>query len=222
MDRNFDEQMIDCESFEDRIQDLMDRRIALDSDRLLCEHSDECMGCKQVLTSFQSLESVLCQAFVDDCLGDHDLEVASHRDFHNSLSQWTVVGAIAALAALVLVVIVPMFNPQSNGITVADNDNSVAPVVEDVQDDIVLPLTKAPANHPNDMITMVSYDTIPPSLRNAYQYAAELPGIRPIECSVTVTIEALQKSWNTPSEPEEDKECPDLGQSHTSQANGLA
>ena len=220
MDRNFDKQTIDCESFEDRIQDLMDRRIALDSDRLLCEHSDKCADCHSVLTSFQSLEAVLSQAFVRDCLTDAD--VSTPRDFHSSLSQWTVVGAIASLAALVLVVIAPMFNTPSNVITVADNNNSVTPLVEDAQEDIVLPIQKAPANHPNDMITMVSYDTIPPSLRNAYQYAAELPGIRPIECSVTVTIEALQKSWNTPSEPKEDKESPDLGQSHSGQENGLA
>lgn len=217
MDKKHDERAIDCVSFENRIQDLMDRRIALTSDQLLLQHSESCEGCRQMFASFQSLESVLSTAFLNDCLADSDLEVSTRPNFLTSATHWGVAAAIVSLAAILLVAFVPIFNQPSNGLMIADNAGSSLPAVVDAPES-----SSESAQPSGEMINLVSYETIPPSLRNAYQYAAELPGIRPIECSVTVTIEALQKSWSPPEKPKQEKENPDLGQFYSGHNNGLA
>lgn len=217
MVKKHDDQVIDCASFEDRIQDLMDQRVALNSDPLLLKHSADCESCHQVLSSFQSLEMVLSEALISERFAESDFEMPAVSSFKTSAIHWGVATAIVSLAAMLLVAFVPIFDQQSNGLMVADNASSSLPVVVNPSKN----LPSADASR-GEMINLVSYETIPPSLRNAYQYASELPGIRPIECSVTVTIEAFQKSWKAPEKPKQNEENPDLGRSNSNRGNRIA
>ncbi|MDB4778221.1 hypothetical protein OAG68_02070 [bacterium] len=212
-------QTIECDAFEDRIQDLMDRRIPLSSDEILQSHARSCVECQQSLTSFASLEFALVATFESE---DFAAESTTTAQPLTQIPHWTLISAATALAALLLVLIIPILNNQSKGPVLADN-SSHSP--ERSSDQLIaaaplqplpIDLTKAPE------FNLVSYNTFSPTLRNAYQYASELPGIRPIECSFTVTIEALQKSWRTPPQQKREKDNPDLGQSTVANRNGLA
>lgn len=209
---------ISCEGFENRIQDLMDQRIALADDQDLNLHANQCPQCRSVLSNFSSLEKVLFSAFAEQ---ESLSGLPDHRTTHG-IAAWSISGAMMAIAAVLALIIIPTLNrPAGNMITVAQNDSAIAdhvnlPDLENSPEaDIEI---KAPV-HPS--VTLVSYD-LPPTLKNAYHYAAELPGIRPIECSLNVTIEVLQNSWKTLPAPKQNEESPDLGHSHFLNQNGMA
>lgn len=214
MDKSSDGQSIQCSEFEDRIQDLMDQRIPLSNDSILQNHSADCLECRLTLVSFESLESALFATFETDEAPIKPLQAGTR-------SLAGLASALIAIAALILIFAIPVFVNQPNLIMLAKNQPA----------DVATPVTAPPETAGQSLpdtytktpgISMVSYETIPSSLRNAYQYAAELPGIRPIECSVTVTIEALQKSWNSSPPPKQDKDNPDLGTWSHINKNGLA
>ena len=54
-----DQVAVTCESFETRINDLLDDRINLSSDCGLQNHADECLSCRQTLQKYEQLEFVL-------------------------------------------------------------------------------------------------------------------------------------------------------------------
>ncbi len=212
-------QTVECDAFEDRIQDLMDRRIPLSTDEVLQTHAKNCLECQQSLASFASLEFALVTTFDSE---DFVAEVSATAQPVAQIPHWTLISAVTALAALLLVFIIPILNIQPKSLSVADNNSHATELPSDrlpaaaTFQPVPIEITKSLE------FNLVSYDTFSPTLRNAYQYAAQLPGIRPIECSVTVTIEALQKSWRTPPQQKREKDNPDLGQSTFANRNGLA
>ena len=66
-----DQVVVTCESFETRVNDLLDNRTDLLSDPAVQLHADECLKCRQTLQQYQQLELALggvLSGSVDDSL----------------------------------------------------------------------------------------------------------------------------------------------------------
>jgi hypothetical protein len=218
----FDNSSVDCRNFENRIQDLMDQRVNISNDRILKSHSVSCHECATTLASFQALEQALYASF------DREKFNAPSRTttIPVAASTWSIAAAVLAIAAVLTIIVLPVLNQDQNGVEVAQVEPSVGESTPSIK--IPPPAPSVPTPIVNEVkspltpsINLVSYD-LPTTLRNAYQYAAELPGIRPFECSLNATIEALQNSWNSSSEPQDQDDNPDLGTYDYIQQNGLA
>ena len=54
-----DQAAVNCDNFESLVNNLLDDRICLSSDRLLQVHSDDCSSCQRILRQYEELELVL-------------------------------------------------------------------------------------------------------------------------------------------------------------------
>ena len=224
--------LLSCDRFEERVQSLMDQRMPLDDDSQLHDHAQDCESCGRALESFLALEFALNKAFsaagseptselfvVD---GDGTLRRPANSDsfapeFSKKNKRVVLWGAaISALtAAVVLFLLVPNWlvgehsiAEESGGTLVALKSDSET-VDDDQQREAQL------SNEPQASASRFEVvQTLPVSLRNAYGYASELPAVRPLEClecSVNVTIETLQRSFDRFSGEKQIEEEPDLG-----------
>ena len=224
--------LLSCDRFEERVQSLMDQRIPLEGDSQLHDHAHDCESCGQVLENFLALEFALNKAFssagteptselfvVD---GNGTLRRPANSDGvasgfsreNKRVVRWGAAISVLA-AAVVLFLLVPNWlvgehsiAEESGGTLVAlKNDSEM--VDDDQQREAQL------SNEPQASASRFEMvQTLPVSLRNAYGYASELPAVRPLEClecSVNVTIETLQRSFDRFSGERQIEEEPDLG-----------
>ena len=222
-----------CDRFEERVQSLMDQRVLLKDDPQLQSHAQGCESCSGLLESFLALEVALNQVFPASGAGiaaevfavdgkgtlerPSDLDSFVYRTSGNKrkrTGRWGV--AVSALAAaVVLFLLVPNWLAGERSIAGGDSaeivalDSAAMEAVDPPKQYEKTQLSILPENAVN-RFEMVS--SLPVSLRNAYGYAVELPGVRPLECSVNVTIEMLQRSFGRFSgEKQIEEEKPDLG-----------
>lgn len=222
MDKN-----LDCFSFDCRVQDLMDERIELRTDLPLQNHAAECESCRSLLSSFESLESALGAAFPFNAVEDESKELdsfASPRisDHQKTVASWGIAGAVLAMAAMLLLMLQPVSESfRTDDLAELSLPPATAPSAEPGATEPNLLADDSSEFEPSDINSAV-YHSIPTSLRNAYQYAVELPGIRPIECSINVTLDVLQKSLGPFPTPKPGDLEPDLGKSHQLAQDTLA
>ena len=230
-----------CDRFEEQVQSLMDRRVLLKDDPQLQRHTDECESCRRLLENFLAFELTLNKVFPADRVGVADelfsVDGSVSRESDGSgivnrpaeldsfafrasgknkrAARWGAVVSVLA-AAVVLFLLVPNWlvgegsvaGIDSGDVVVALDSGSLKAVSNRKQsEEIQLSSTSESGVNRFGMLR-----TLPVSLRNAYGYAAELPGVRPLECSVNVTIEMLQRSFDRFSGDKQiDEENPDLG-----------
>ena len=221
--------LLNCDRFEERVQSLMDQRMSLDDDSQLHDHVQGCESCGRVLENFLALEFALNKAFPaagselanelfvvngDGTLRRSANSVSFSTEFSKKNKRVVLWGAaISALtAAVVLFLLVPHWlvgehsiAEETGGALVALKNDSESGSGNDDQ------LSSEPQVAVNQFEMVQS---LPVSLRNAYGYASELPAVRPLEClecSVNVTIETLQRSFDRFSGEKQIEEEPDLG-----------
>ena len=100
---------VTCESFELRINGLLDDRTALSSDPSLQLHADECLSCRQTLQQYEQLALVLGSAQPDASVeqsGNTDLSDARQRQGNRWSGLSTKIFAPLSLVALLALLVV--------------------------------------------------------------------------------------------------------------------
>lgn len=227
--------LLSCDRFEERVQSLMDQRIPLEGDSQLHDHAHDCESCGQVLENFLALEFALNKAFssagteptselfvVD---GNGTLRRPANSDGvasgfsreNKRVVRWGA--AISALmAAVALFLLVPNWLVGEPSVAEDESGGTLVALKSDLESGKVGDGQPGEAQLSSEPQAAVSrfemVQTLPVSLRNAYGYASELPAVRPLEClecSVNVTIETLQRSFDRFSGEKQIEEAPDLG-----------
>jgi len=226
---------LDCTSFEDRIHRILDDRLTLTGDELLIRHASECASCAQVLNDYDSIDDSvkLLPDEIDKILND-----AKEFDVTNGMGSFASrhFGLIASLAALVVIGI-GLFNIMNSDQTeftprVASNPSSTygsTRMLPIVKNSITKTSRKTPDSSPfsrnfklPNTIPSINLPTVPnwdevyqtlDPLEPVLTYSPELPGIRPMQCSLNATLQLLKQSFSK----SEQKTEPDLGFSIDSQ-----
>lgn len=175
----------DCQQFDLRIQDLLDRRIDPETDDRLCAHSAICRECHQSLMAY----SLLHTEFLNDSdsmkiklesLGLQNIVIGyrQKRDYRRMAT------FIASLAAMLLLAITFCFN----NVGIREMEESLA-----MRFETDLETQGNPVDN-TDLEALVQIGT---SLNryNLYNYSTELPPIRSIK-ALSMCFDWLQRSWH--------------------------
>jgi hypothetical protein len=203
--------------------------LTLSGDQLLTAHAAKCANCARLLSEYESVEDSV-KLLPDEI--EKILSEAREFDVTNGLSSLVSrhFALIASLAAL-LVIGFGFFDMLDSGpAEIARQEaSSVSPMILNTQP---IPFVKSEVNKPPhktldtspfspnfsmaNSITLISLPSVPSwddvskkldPLEPVIIYSAEIPGIRPMQCSLNATLQLLKKSFSK-SEPEID---PDLG-----------
>lgn len=191
---------ISCATFETRINDLLDARRDPAADETLIRHADHCAACQAVFADYlaldDSLSNIVWDAKTLERLAAPTAAVRPYRLW------WS-----AALAATLLIAFNSIFGSSPWGDNNATASKQVSakaqkpPIVAVPQSDrqpqqrlgndsIAKPLV-------GSGLTPVSWNELSqrlqPVLNPYYQFSAELPGIRPIQSSLNLTIDWVQE-----------------------------
>jgi len=132
-----DEVGVACDGFELRVNNLLDDRADLSSDRLLQSHASDCVSCQQILQRYQQLELVLGSERKDPT--DDLLVSRRDADVRPAIPTWPKLPVTALLAVAVLIIGGQYFGGTSN--VVFDPSVAVAKVEPQVEstDDLGVP-----------------------------------------------------------------------------------
>ena len=218
---------INCDSFELRIQDVMDARLDPSRQPELTGHADQCCGCRPILDRYSQLHTILNCAFTSDgspgfasrspisaVTKDNSHEMVGNlianagsdsldspgRKRRRQVSSLDVSTAAMVLLAVGLTVVmlqsgggIPIARSKTSSFVVATSSGSEY----QLQNESVNGLASSP-------IRQVSSFR---SIETCYEITAELPGIRPLQSSLSVAIDWLQKSiggnWFSEQKPDD-------------------
>ena len=217
---------LDCNRFEERLQSLMDQHVGLASDTQVQNHAKGCECCGKLLNDFLALEKTLGKVFSpnanDRIFGvdaSGDVQVGSSARSHSlglstkrsRATHWMMTGSAMAAAAILLL-LVPNWMVGDRSVADEGSDVVVASLdTEPSATELVIEPGAQLSAQENMQYRSGMVQTLPVPLRSVYGYAAELPGVRPFECSVNVTIEMLQRSFGRFAGEKQVEEDPDLG-----------
>jgi len=226
---------LNCETFEDRIHQILDDRLTLTGDALLMEHAAQCELCEDKLLDYDSVgDSIkLLKEDIDLILGKVD------QPLRKPLTDRPI-ALIASLAAAFLICVAtfqglaPDQSSQNARRMVAPTLSNAHPSIPSANSSLsainprITPDAKTPAKRratPNTSPFSKNFSvasTIPriPTVSNwqdvsrqlesfepVLNYSAEIPGVRAMQTSINMTIEMLRQSLSN-SETDLD---PDLG-----------
>ena len=114
------DEVVTCDGFELRLNNLMDGRVRLLDDPGVQAHADDCLECRQVLQRYQQLEMLFgVQGEQRVCLCDEPVEVSgvvgSRMGLKQGLSWMKLPLTIVALVALMVIFAGQDFNGAGNG-----------------------------------------------------------------------------------------------------------
>lgn len=236
---------LNCETFEDRIHQILDDRLTLTGDPLLMDHASQCAPCESILLEYDAVDDSM------KILKEDMNEILSRVDSRNQKRSFTqrplaVLGTLAA-ALLVFVSAFNTLQPKTNNNPTPISPKSVAKKVSTLKPaplsgtlsiGAIKPMTTrvyrpTPDTSPFSPNFKVA-NTIPriPTAENwsevtskletlepVLTYSKELPGVQVTKCSIAVTIELLRKSLTT--KPPTTKK-PDLGWTVQSELSSMA
>lgn len=233
---------IDCATFESRIHQVLDDRLALTDDRPLMDHVAICPPCGVKLDDYELVDDSvkLLGSDIDRILSD----VRNSNSPAKRLS-WPVriIAVVASLAAMIFV-FSGVFNSSGDPSTssprtarlessrldstiesvIPEYESSKMPVQSKVRHHVTpksspfsrdfegysFPnIAQLNASYMNPLGKFSSWDQISNPMDTVFQYSSELPGVRPMQCSLNVTFDLLKKSFSKPVT--ESKAKPDLG-----------
>jgi hypothetical protein len=175
-----------CETFETRLGELLDERRSLTSDEALLTHAESCERCGSVLDSYCALIGTVERQpalEIDDDLTLRIMAAATNRSWWNStgmLSASNIVAACVAVAAALLIAVIPQYEPSSN-----------------------IPVAEVPVRVESKI---VATDTIPQSLALVPATAfTEIPQSTTLAAELGLDVEAIASYW-----PPVDGESPDI------------
>lgn len=221
---------LDCALFEERIHRILDDRLTVTGDDLLMAHASECEPCARLLNDYESVEDSVkfLPGEIDKILGaQQEFSVTRGLGFVTSSRHFSLIASLAALI-VICVGVINSFDTrhQSRSSRLADSTvNGSSPEFSPRPVDVVPAKTrrKTPDTSPfsqnfsvANSITLISLPEVPSwddvsrkldPLEPVITYSAEIPGVRPMQCSLNATLELLKRSFSK-SEPEID---PDLG-----------
>ena len=114
------DEVVTCDGFELRLNNLMDGRVRLLDDPGVQAHADDCLECRQVLQRYQQLEMLFgVQGEQRVCLCDEPVEVSgvvgSRMGLKQGLSRTRLPLTIVAVVALMVIFAGQNFNGAGNG-----------------------------------------------------------------------------------------------------------
>ena len=114
------DEVVACDGFELRLNNLMDGRVRLSDDRGVQAHADDCLECRGVLQQYQQLELLFgVEGEQRVCLRDESVEVSGLVGSRMGLKQglaWAKLPlTIVALVALMVIFAGQGFNGSGNG-----------------------------------------------------------------------------------------------------------
>ncbi|MEZ6096377.1 MAG: zf-HC2 domain-containing protein [Pirellulaceae bacterium] len=215
-----------CLQVEDLIQESLDRRIDPRNDQRISAHVADCSDCAESLAQFMWLEqamdtlypiSALDSASTCDLYNNHKIEFLGHAastemsqgeqaDFpiaqsvsaapsRQFVSWQTLLGALAA-SILAIFVFEGQFSMPERSIEVAVR----VPIAVPKELNNTAPLDLALSNKNNGS----GYVQTNPALMSYYELTSELPGIRPLRCSIDASYQVIQ-SWLSPDAREDNR-----------------
>lgn len=224
---SFSSEPLNCESFEDRIHQILDDRLTLTGDPLLVEHAAHCQPCENMLHEYDAVDDSIkiLKEDMDLILGSIDTP-----NRKRSLAQRPM-ALIATLAAALLVCFSTfhMFNDGAENAR-PTRPNVIAKVVpKKKKASVTIGNSLAAANikptyrptpdtspfSPNFSVarnipripSASNWNEVTSKIEPVLNYSSELPGVRATHCSIKVTIELFLKSFEKPNREQQ----PDLG-----------
>ena len=228
-----------CREFEDRLNDLLDQRLAPERDVLLMRHAGECLDCRQLLngqvTLFAGLKMldkpVPSRQFAAVVLEKSGVSSASalHQQ-PRPKSRWVAIAAgVASLAAIVLVgVLIDMMShqpqsppvarqpaPPGASLAVANSATppaSVPPLAKAVTPPRVMPPVPVRPEYQEyrDAINSLAAQ-IPTAVETIDEVQQSSPAIRPLRASFSMAIGTLQRTIPSRNKRETRPLKPDSG-----------
>lgn len=210
-----------CETFDSRLQNLLDERASLKHDKQLDEHAHECSSCRETLSAAIAMQEGLDLFEVPELPADFSAKVVSRAQPAskpaNSVSRATmIISAIAVVAALLLVAVIPFAqNLLKTTDPIVSEDSEPANPNEVVKDE---PVKDEPSVKPSDPIdplidhndTAIAQNdgndspmgglsggiVLPelPSFGDVSEQTNRLPGIRPIRSSFGVVFGLFRRA----------------------------
>lgn len=217
---------MNCEKFEIHLQECLDNNLdienTIDASPELIAHSAGCTECAQLAESFKTLncgiDAIKSETFDIDIVD----RVVPLIEPATSVSpgtrfNWYKIAAIAACLAIV-VTLGSYFFPGSENNNVAEQGNPVinendvnqnqtqqkenSAVGEDLQG--IESFTQVASELPQ-MMNINSYPKVAQTievLRPYYIYTQNLPGVRPVSSSLTITVDVLRRSMENQKQPD--------------------
>jgi hypothetical protein len=206
----------------------MDARLDPTHQLELTRHAGQCGGCRSILARYARLHAILGCAFSVDSTPELDFDksigfAVKSNDFDlanvvsntktrptpnivPSWSNWSNLTYSTALIAAMLLLAVGI-------VLFLDQSNDRIPIARSISGDLDLsrPSIALPYIHGNSADELVGNAIRPVSsfrsIETCYEITAELPGIRPLQSSLSVAIDWLQKSfvgnWFSEQKPDE-------------------
>lgn len=217
---------LDCAAFEDRIHQILDDRLTLTGDRLLMDHVAACPPCGAKLDDYETVDDSvkLLKDEIDQLLNHHGNQPQSTAHW----AGWArTIAVVASLAALIFVLTGVFPTPQAvpNHVenssrtepstpSLAANrqrgDREQTDPIQSTNRHVTPPTSPFSRDFEGYSISQISdfsVSTMAPwsDLGNwqkisspLFQFSSEFPGVRPIHCSLNVTIDLLKKSFSRP------------------------
>lgn len=191
---------MNCEGFESRLQDLLDRRVSIDGDEELSAHAANCESCRRELGAYTALLEAVAQMprpeprpdLVARVLAD----VAAPHDDRPELRRPALSRMIAyafAVAAALLVAAFPVYllwSGNDGGQEIADGHQAVPAMSEERADPPIGDL----AREVGDRYTSLVSET----QENYAELALLLPGVRPRKAANTDAAEPQVEATSRP------------------------
>ena len=223
---------LNCKNFERRVHQRLDERLALSGDRLLLEHAVRCAACDTLMRDYGGLEcgleygatlgrssmgrSSMGRSSKENAITPPALSRKVRKNvwspstkLRGSRKQKLLVVLVSIAAGLFLVFsVLPFGNllkrwgeSQPHSMVRSNSITPGAGAFHTPKFAVALITPTAPTARSWGRFSG-SLESFSPYL----QYTSELPGVRPMQCSVNLTIDLLQRSLVLPDSPQ-----PDLG-----------
>jgi hypothetical protein len=220
---------LDCRSFEDRIHQLLDDRLTLTGDDLLMAHAARCAECEKILNDYESVDDSvkLLPAELAEILRESEVKLVSPTFASRRL---VLLASLAAMIVISLNIFHGLDHDRTNGLSPVAK-RALAPQLAVASHQAVKPdqLVSSQSAQPKKRHTpdsspfspdfsfsnsIPSIPTVPSwgeisqtldPLAPVLNYSSRIPAVRPVHCSLNVTINWLKHSLLKPERK------PDLG-----------
>lgn len=213
---------LDCRSFEDRIQQILDDRLTLTGDDLLMAHAARCAQCEKILNDFDSVDDSV--KLLPAELAQILLEADAKRVSQPFVSRrFILVASLAATIVILLNIIQALNNDQESKSSHVAQVRAVSQLAI-ASPETIIQLSKSvlpkPAVHyrptPDsspfspefsfvNSMPSIQFPTVPSwveisqsldPLEPVLTYSSTIPSIQPVHCSLKAGINLLKRSFS--------------------------
>ena len=216
---------MNCEKFELLLQDCLDNdndiENTIESKADLASHLCSCAACTQLAESFKVLgsgiEAMRAESFDIDIVDRVvPLITPASKTPIAARSNWYIVAAAVACLAIIVTLgsfLISSSNPNNHADGSADAGNGGKVIGQDPSgNNVNLPgqnesLPVPDLNAIGESLAIMNLNRIPrvaetiEALRPYYLYTQNLPGVRPVSSSLTITVDVLRRSMENQNQP---------------------